>query len=46
MRDKPTIRFEIPLPWAERPASIQASGPLAVLIAALSAILIFLILAG
>ena len=40
MRDKSTIRFEIPVPWSERPALIEASGHRAVVVAAIAGVLI------
>jgi hypothetical protein len=37
MRDKPSIKFEIPVPWATTPACIEAKGSYAVLVAGIVA---------
>jgi hypothetical protein len=40
MRDKTSIKFEIPLPCARIPARIEATGPYAVMVAGIVAALL------
>ncbi|MFI0849384.1 hypothetical protein [Mesorhizobium sp. IMUNJ 23232] len=44
MRERSSIKFEIPVPWAAAPASIEASGRHAVFVAGIVAVIIILIL--
>lgn len=46
MRDKSSIEFEIPVPWAERPVRIHASGIRAVIVAAIVALTLILVIWG
>ncbi len=40
MREKSSIKFEIPVPWATRPACIEAKGGHAVLVAGIVAFIL------
>lgn len=46
MRDKPFIHFEIPLPWSKRPAKVCAHGPMAVVVASVTVLLVIIIIAA
>ena len=43
MRDRSSIKFELPVPWAAAPAYIEASGRLAVIVAGIVAVLIVVV---
>lgn len=45
MRDKPTIEFDLPVPWGTKSARIHASGLVAVIIAGIVATLIVIVIA-
>ena len=45
MRHKPSISFEIPLPWAATPVRIEASGDQAVIVAGIVVIVMMIVIA-
>ena len=45
MRHKPSISFEIPLPWTASPVRIEASGEQAVIVAGIVVIVMMIVIA-
>lgn len=44
MREKSSIKFEIPVPWASGPACIEACGRYAVIVAGIVAVIILVLI--
>lgn len=44
MREKSSIKFEIPVPWAAKPALIKAKGSHAVLVAGIVAVILIAVI--
>ena len=45
MREESSIKFKIPVPWAAKPACIEAKGSHAVLVAGIVAVILIAVLA-